>query len=263
MIKLIATDLDGTILNDDGGLNKEFESVFNELEKRNIIFMAASGRQYPNLKKVFECAKDRMMFVAENGTFAVHKGKELFCNSMKKENVEEIIEYTRTIKSKEAVLNTKYCAYIECKDPEFKEMLGTYCASIKVVDDLKDVKEEILKVAIHEEKAISENCQDYFDKFSDRLQVCTSGDHWMDISEKGVNKGTALEHIKKEYNIDYNEVMIFGDQMNDFEMMETGYYSYAMENAIDGLKERARFMAGSNNNNGVLEKIKEVIGIQL
>ena len=59
----------------------------------------------------------------------------------------------------------------------------------------------------------------------------------------------------------YNETMVFGDHMNDLEMMSSAYYSYAMENAHDDLKKVARFRAKKNTENGVVEKIKEVLNI--
>lgn len=263
MIKLIATDLDGTLLDEKGELNEEFDLVFNELDKKGITFMAASGRQYPALERLFEHVKDRMMFIAENGTFAVHKGKELLCDSMDKKNVDEIIDFTRNSEHKEILLNTKYTAYTERGDKEFLDMLNIYCSSVTVVDDLKDVKEEVLKTAIYDDRPISEHCQEYFDKFGDNMTVCTSGPHWLDIMEKGATKGSALEHIKEKYNLKSDEIMIFGDQMNDLELIECGYYSYAMENAIDELKKKARFIAGKNSENGVLEKIKEVLNISI
>ena len=261
MIKLIATDLDGTLLDNNGELNEEFNHVFNELYKKGITFMAASGRQYPALETLFESVKDKMMFIAENGTFAVNKGEELLCDPMDRKNVEDIIDFTRDAENKEILLNTKYTAYTECKDEEFLKMLDIYCSSVTVVDDLKDVKEDVLKTAIYDDRPISEHCQDYFDKFGEYMTVCTSGPHWLDIMEKGVTKGKALEHIKERYGLKSEEIMIFGDQMNDLELIECGYYSYAMENAIDALKEKARFIAGKNSENGVLEKIKEVFNI--
>lgn len=263
MIKLIVTDLDGTILDNSGNLNEEFEAVFNEIDKKGIIFMAASGRQYPSLLRTFESVKDKMMYIAENGTFVVYKGKELLCDPIDKESVNEIIDFARKSKTMEILVNTKYTAYVECKDEEFLETLKIYCADVTVVDDLKEVNEEILKVSIYDRELIINNCKPYFDKFGERMSVCTSGEHWLDIMKKGVTKGKALETIKREYGLKDEEIMIFGDQMNDLELIECGYYSYAMENAIDELKENARFIAGRNDENGVLEKIKEVLDITI
>ena len=86
-----------------------------------------------------------------------------------------------------------------------------------------------------------------------------SGKLWVDINNKGVNKGYALEKIQKDENISFEETMVFGDYLNDLEMMGKAYYSYAMENAHDDLKKVSRFIAKSNNNNGVVEAIKEVV----
>ena len=82
MIKLIASDMDGTLLNDKNEIHEEFYQVFQELKKQNIIFAAASGRQYYNLLERFKGIEDKMMFIAENGTFVVYKGKELVVNSL-------------------------------------------------------------------------------------------------------------------------------------------------------------------------------------
>ena len=85
MIKFIATDMDGTLLNSKKELSPEFYDVFEELKKRDILFAAASGRQYYTLAKEFNDIKDDMLFIAENGTFVVYKGKELVVNGLDRE----------------------------------------------------------------------------------------------------------------------------------------------------------------------------------
>ena len=73
MIKLIATDLDGTLLDEKSEINPEFYKVFKKLRERGIMFSAASGRQYQNLIKKFEDIKDDMMFISENGCTDLHR----------------------------------------------------------------------------------------------------------------------------------------------------------------------------------------------
>ena len=68
-----------------------------------------------------------------------------------------------------------------------------------------------------------------------------------------------MEKIQKVLKIGYDETMVFGDYLNDLELMKSGYYSYAMENAHEDLKKVARFRAKRNTENGVVEAIKEVI----
>ena len=87
MIKFIATDMDGTLLNSKKELSPEFYDVFEELKKRNILFAAASGRQYYTLAKEFNDIKDDMLFIAENEKFYT----DGICEFAKCEDIDFII----------------------------------------------------------------------------------------------------------------------------------------------------------------------------
>ena len=83
----------------------------------------------------------------------------------------------------------------------------------------------------------------------------------MDIIPKNSSKGTSIKKIQKMLNITDKETMAFGDQMNDFDMLNSAYYSYAMDNAIDEVKQICRFSAPSNNDYGVVQVLKEFFNI--
>ena len=255
MIKLIASDMDGTLLNDKDEIHEEFYQVFQELKKQNIIFAAASGRQYYNLAKRFEKIKDDMMFIAENGTFVVYKGEELLLNALDKETAIELIKIGRDIKESYVVLCGKKFAYIESKDERLIKEVEKYYEEYKIVNDLTKVEDDILKVTICDFIGSEENSYTYYNDYKEKLQV------WLDITDKGVNKGLAINKLQELLNIKHEETMVFGDYLNDLEMMESAYHSYAMENAHDDLKKVARFRAKKNTENGVVEKIKEVLNI--
>ena len=78
---------------------------------------------------------------------------------------------------------------------------------------------------------------------------------------KGVNKGLAIKKIQEKLGIKHEETMVFGDYLNDLEMMDSAYHSYAMDNAHDDLKKVARFIAKSNDECGVVQAIKESLNI--
>ena len=261
MIKLIASDMDGTLLNDKDEIHEEFYQVFQELKKQNIIFAAASGRQYYNLAKRFEKIKDDMMFIAENGTFVVYKGEELLLNALDKETAIELIKIGRDIKESYVVLCGKKSAYIESKDERLIKEVEKYYEEYKIVNDLTKVEDDILKVTICDFIGSEENSYTYYNDYKEKLQVSVSGQIWLDITDKGVNKGLAINKLQELLNIKHEETMVFGDYLNDLEMMESAYHSYAMENAHDDLKKVARFRAKKNTENGVVEKIKEVLNI--
>lgn len=257
MIKLIATDMDGTLLDSNNKINPEFYEVFEKLKEKDIIFAAASGRQYYNLVDRFEDIKDNMMFIAENGTFVMHKGKEILLNSLDRRIALELIKIGQTIENAYVILCGKKAAYIDNTDKRFMEQVNKYYAKVKIVDDLSKVHDDILKVTICDFSGSENNSYKYFTDYNDKVQIAVAGEIWLDMMAKGVNKGLAISKLQKLLNIKHEETMVFGDYLNDLEMMQSAYHSYAMENAHSDLKKVARFMAKSNDDNGVVRTIKE------
>ena len=258
MIKFIATDMDGTLLNSNNEIHADFYPMFQSLKEKDIIFAAASGRQYYNLLERFKDIKDDMMFIAENGTFVVYKGKELIVNSLEKNIAKELIEIGRTIPNSYVILCGKNSAYIESHDERLIKQTAKYYERYKIVEDLTSIDDDILKVTICDFNGSENNSNNYFDEYKDKVQITVSGKIRLDMVAKGINKGVAINEIQNLLNIDYKETMVFGDYLNDIEMMSSAYNSYAMANAHDTLKKAARFIAKSNDENGVIQAIKSV-----
>ena len=258
MIKFIATDMDGTLLNSNNEIHADFYPMFQSLTEKDIIFAAASGRQYYNLLERFKDIKDDMMFIAENGTFVVYKGKELIVNSLEKNIAKELIEIGRTIPNSYVILCGKNSAYIESHDERLIKQTAKYYERYKIVENLTSIDDDILKVTICDFNGSENNSNNYFDEYRDKVQITVSGEIWLDMVAKGINKGVAINEIQNLLNIDYKETMVFGDYLNDLEMMSSAYHSYAMANAHDTLKKAARFIAKSNDENGVIQAIKSV-----
>ncbi|MBQ2404141.1 MAG: HAD hydrolase family protein, partial [Lachnospiraceae bacterium] len=87
-------------------------------------------------------------------------------------------------------------------------------------------------------------------------KVTFAGHQWVDVFDPALNKGVALKTLKNELGILPEETMVFGDQMNDMEMLEQAYYSFAVANARAEVKEAARFMADSNVEQGPMKIMK-------
>lgn len=261
MIKLIASDMDGSLLDEEGKLPKDFFQILNKLEEKNIKFVVASGRQYHTLYNNLN-KKDNIVYIAENGTYIVYSGQEIYSNTLKWENVLKVIKETRKIKDIKLILCGKKAAYYEENSPKFTRELKKYYHSNKMVDDLTTVKDDILKIAVCDFRGSEKNSFKLLaSHFNKEFTTAVSGEIWMDFMNKGVNKGVAIEKIQKKFDVKYDNTMVFGDYYNDLEMLQSAYYSYAMENAPEDLKEYARFVAKSNKDNGVIQKIKEVIAV--
>jgi Cof subfamily protein (haloacid dehalogenase superfamily) len=259
MIKLIVTDMDGTLLNDKHEIHPDFWEIEETLANKGILLAVASGRQYYNLESNFSKVKDRMIFFAENGTLIMHKGKELYVNPMKNEAAKMFIEEGRKLKDVEIVLCGKNSGYIETKDEKFINEISNYYERLQYVDDLTKVEDTILKVTICDWRGVEENCYQSFKSFEKEFKVAIAADIFLDITTLNANKGNAIINVQEKLNISPEETLVFGDYLNDLEMMQNAKYSYAMKNAHSEIIKTSRYVTEfDNNENGVLITIKEL-----
>lgn len=256
MIKLIATDMDGTLLNSKGHLPKNFDTVFKKLQEKNILFAVASGRQYFTLVELFKEYADQMLFLAENGTYVAYHGKEVAVHALDKKIAHQMIQKARKA-NLDIILAMSHGAYLETENPEVLKEVSKYFVKNTVVDDLLEVEGDILKVTIYNPNGVEQHSYHHFKEFEEIAEVCIAGHVWIDMMAKGVSKGMAIRDVQKTFGITYQETMVFGDYLNDLEMLKNAHYSYAMANAHPLLKEVANFIAKSNDEEGVLEAIKE------
>lgn len=251
-VKLIATDMDGTLLNAEKKLNPVFFHLFDQLKTKQVLFAAASGRQFFNLQNELSPVKEDVIFIAENGSYVVYKERELLVQDLDKDVVHDLVRTARKIPDAYTIVCGKQQAYIENTDARFTEHVNMYYDRQMVVNDLLEVEnDQFLKIAICDFRGSEQNSYKWFRHLENELQVKVSGSLWLDLSHILANKGQAIKALQKEFNIGYNETMVFGDYLNDLEMMKEGYFSYAMENAHPAIKEAARFITASNDDDGV------------
>jgi Cof subfamily protein (haloacid dehalogenase superfamily) len=252
--------MDGTLLDENGNMPEGFFDIFKQLKKKDIIFAAASGRQYYNLLDNFDSIKDEMMFIAENGTLVMDKGRELYSNFLCNDDVQSLVKLSRQVNGAYTILCGKKTAYIEDNNPKLIHEVEKYYSRYKVVTDLLEVEDDILKFTLCDFKDASKNSNGILHPlYKDKLRIIISGYLWLDLVNNDVNKGTAIKSIQQRLNISPKETMVFGDYFNDVEMLQSAYHSYAMENAPEGVKRHARFTARSNKDKGVLQVIKKLI----
>ena len=141
-IRLVATDMDGTLLNSKHEIHESFFPVFRKLKNHGIIFVAASGRQYFNLAKTLDAVKDEVIFAAENGSYVVFRGEEIHIQAIDPEITHELILIARKIKNTYPIICGKKKAYVENDDEEFINHLKLYFERYEVVEDLLEIKDD-------------------------------------------------------------------------------------------------------------------------
>ena len=259
-IKLIVSDLDGTLLDSNHNLPTDFWKIEQQLADKNILFAIASGRQLFNIISLFDRIKERTLFLAENGTFAYYKGEELFINDLPKQNAIEFIKIGRTVKDGYVILCGKKSAYVENTDERFLNEVRKYYTKLQIVDDLTQVDDVVLKVTICDFNDVPTNSYLYFKEFENDFKVAISGLIWLDVTSFTANKGVAIEIIQKKLAISKEETMVFGDFLNDLEMMETAEFSFAMKNAHKDIIEISNYTTDfDNNTNGVTQTIEKYL----
>ncbi|MGB8021028.1 MAG: HAD family hydrolase [Candidatus Nanopelagicales bacterium] len=262
-IRLIACDMDGTLLDDDDAVHDDFWPMIDKLHERGITFCPASGRQYFNLRERFEPIADEVIFIAENGTFVVREGKELSSDCLDPLVARELIRLSRIVNSDFAYIGVVLCgkgaAYVERTDSRFLDQVAKYYHRLAQVDDLLAVEDEFLKVAIYDFLPAAHVAAPAFGRFRRTHQVVISGQHWVDVMNLTANKGAAIRHIQDALGVTRDQTMVFGDFLNDREMMDEATYSFAMANAHPLLAARASYVAPENTDNGVVRTINAVL----
>lgn len=252
IVKLIVTDMDGTLLNSKGKVSDSFFELFPQLQRSGIHFVAASGRQFYSISDKLSSIRNDISIIAENGGMIKFKDQGMMFNALDTEIIRKLIPSLREIKGTYIVLCGEKGAYIETENPNFTEMFKEYYPKYFYLKDLEKIEDDVFfKIALYHEIDSEKHIYPGVRHLENELQVKVSGQHWVDIAHPNANKGNALKTLQKDLGISEAETMAFGDFNNDLEMLHHSYFSYAMENAHPNIKKAARFFTKSNDEEGV------------
>lgn len=266
MVKLIAVDMDGTFLSTQKTYDRErFQAIFEELKRREIKFVVASGNQYAQLASFFPEITEEITFIAENGMLILDRGEIIFEKHFTKEVIFEVIGYLReTYPDIQMVINGLKASYLERHmSTEFKKLIEFYCPAYELVDDLLELDFEnekyikfVLDVPASETEIIS---RELSETFPEDIYPVSSGHGNIDLIIPNHHKANGLRILSERWGIEPEEMMAFGDGQNDLAMLAYAGHSYAMANAADFVKKIAKFEAPHNDENGVLQTIEEYL----
>lgn len=260
MIKLIASDMDGTLLDENGKLPKDFFNVIEKLNKKGIKFVVSSGRPYKTLYENFKPISDSLHYICDNGAYIVENGNIVDVNVISNDIVNNIVETCSKINNIRLVLCGKKSAYHLKLTKKFYAEISKYYLDTTEVSDLKLIDDDIFKITICDLLGPCNNSYNILKKdYETDFSVVISGELWIDITNKSASKGQALSEIQEIEGISYDETMVFGDFYNDISMLEKAKYSFVMENANDDMKRHGNYIADANYNNGVINAIEKYV----
>ena len=245
MIKLIITDLDGTLLKrGNQSLDKSTLEIIEKLQQQGIMFAAASGRQYPNMRRLFDYVGEDMYYVCENGSIIFHNEEEYCKKTMPKEISLELIHDILEVDGAEALISGAKTSYLMPKTESFYNRMANIVKNdVTLVEDINKVEEDFIKISMYMagyERVPADINERFREKYKKDLLPTDSGNGWLDFVPKGSSKGTAVQYLMDHLGIKEDEVMIFGDHENDISMLKLTDNSYIMAHSNDYMKQYAK-----------------------
>ena len=263
MIKLIASDVDGTLVKDSSPyIYPEMPEAVRQLKEKGILFCVASGRQYYSIRSMFKEVADDIAYIAENGAHIVYQGKTLMITEMNREYAEGIVKLYREHREIcECIVSTPKMTLMETDNREFIELIRNgYRNRFEVVHDVLDTTEPIMKVSIYKKDGIRKlGEEEFIPLWQDKVKATMAGEEWVDFMGKDVDKGNGLRALCEHLGIQKEETVAFGDNDNDIGMLKAAGVSYAVETARESVKQIADYICPSYNEKGVYQVIKKLI----
>ena len=235
MVRLIVCDVDGTILKKNRKLDEGYFSLIKKLKKKGILFAVASGRPYHFLRKLFAPSLDDVFFICHDGAALIFRDTLLYREPLPQKAVARVL-------SEQGDQNL----LLLCKDRSyyktgsglfFSEVDKTFGEDAIRIEDLSAVGEPIYKIALYGFHSGIGPCEDY--------GIPYHGNGWCELAAPNVDKKTALDELLRVHNIDYADVMAFGDGENDVPMLDAVGTPYIMFNAKQRLLSRYERRTGS------------------
>ncbi len=261
MIKLVVTDIDGTLLPEGTNqLNPRLYEVIAALKKKGVRFAAASGRQYSSMRRLFEPIMNDMIFIAENGSYVLQGNTPMQQVIMNHEQAEKLIREIRTMEGCELTVAAFSYMYVETKDRQFIDWLENgYRNDLKIVDDVLAKDVQINKVSIYKRSGVEGIAEEVIGRWKDKFKSVVAGDVWIDFMDYRADKGIAVKMLQRMLRVDREETMAFGDNCNDLGMLAAAGESYAIGNAREEVKKAAKYVADTNTNDGVLKELQKLL----
>lgn len=287
MIKLIVSDMDGTLLNEHMEISKASASAIKRVQEQGIHFAIATGRDYPLAAPLLKEHTIICPLIAQNGAqYFDGTGKNLYNIGLEKVTVRNMLSIFSKYDDIHEELMTSNGVYSDNKDKR-EEMLASMLSDmnpditfeeavesakkrvkdmpITFIDDYKEVIDDnsivIFKVAVHTKrgKELLDPLKEELNNAIPTLAITASSERNLEINHQNAQKGIAVAKFARQLGLKADQVMTIGDNINDISMLKWAKYSFAMENAAPEAKEAASFHTSSNRKNGVAEAISRVL----
>lgn len=262
-IRLIAVDLDDTLLRHDLSISERSMHAINQARARGILVTVATGRVTRTSLRYVSQLQINIPFISSNGAMIQEAltGEILYRKMMDSGMVSNVIRrmqeeemHSQIYLGEKIYTNGTTNPWVEdwhqhtTMQPEKGDLLALLAQAPEGVEKV---------VSIHEPAWLYEKYQLLKTIFAGRIHITLSKPHFMEMNHPEVNKGTAVAYLAQRHGIPREEIMVIGDSLNDLEMIRYAGIGVAMGNAREEVKGEADYVTGTNNEDGVAQAIEK------
>lgn len=256
MIKYIFSDLDGTLLDDNKEVSKQNLETIKKCEEKGIKFIINTGRLPSTFKDRYSGILDLSSYVAGNGSLIYSNNEKLYSCPLEKEERFKIAEIGLRHGVGPRVYNKNDFNILEGYENEIYLQFFNYKTLSK--DKMFDLLEndDIYKMCFsNERKEVLTLIEEDVKKECKETSVTYSSPYFLETNNSKVSKGKGIDVYCKKFNIDYDEVLVMGDNLNDMPMMDYHFHSACPFNAIDEIKNVCEYVSTNDSNNSAVGEI--------
>lgn len=239
MIKLIASDIDGTLLRaGQTQISERFFEQARRLMDRGVALCAASGRQYSSLRRLFTPVADRMYFICENGAVVCGPGGRLISKTViDRDTSLRLCEGILEIPDCELLISGADMSYLCPKSADYENHIRYFIGNnMTILRDPSDMPEDFVKISAYYLPGAEKIEEILAPRWRQIFQVAVAGAAWLDFTLS--DKGTGIRALCGELGVTPAEIMAFGDNYNDLPMLEAVGRPCLMASAAPSLRQR-------------------------
>ena len=266
-IKIVATDMDGTLLDPRGQLDlPRLEKILDKLDQRGVRFVIATGNEVHRMRQLLGHLAERVVLVVANGARIFENNELLQAQTWDDAMVDRALGHFKGRECQDQFVVTamnggfvkKGTVFTELDKFMTPEMIEKLYQRMQFVDEFdSNLFGGVLKMSmVVGEERLDSVLQEINDLFDGHVRAVSSGYGCIDILQDGIHKAWGLVELLKRWNLKPEQIIAFGDSENDIEMLELAGISYAMENAEEAVKRVATKVAPANSQAGVYKVLE-------
>lgn len=259
-VKLIASDMDGTLLDENGQVPPETFGLILALRERGVRFVASSGRRYDRLCDFFAPVKDRMDFVASNGAQVFADGVQIDREVYSHLAIRRLAKTVAMFPNMHLALFDRTKSYLLDDEDKFVREVDKDLPNVERIYELPSPQVSIIKASIFcDDGNVMDNAYVLQRELGGLFTFAPSGSSYIDAMQPGISKASGIAQVMEYHGIDASEVMAFGDAMNDYEIIRFVGTGCAMANGRPALRAVADRVIGSNVEHAVQSEMRRLI----